>query len=54
LRNNSDNGRVPTVQVAGETEAANGAVAQHALELTRPASGVTGGKSTPALLFFRN
>jgi len=28
----------PTVQVAGETEAANAAVAQHALELTRPAA----------------
>jgi hypothetical protein len=28
----------PTVQVAGETEAANAAVAQHSLELTRPAA----------------
>jgi len=28
----------PTVQVAGETEAATAAVAQHALELTRPAA----------------
>jgi moderate conductance mechanosensitive channel len=28
----------PTVQVAGESEAANAAVAQHALELTRPAA----------------
>ena len=28
----------PTVQVAGETEAANAAIAQHALELTRPAA----------------
>jgi small-conductance mechanosensitive channel len=28
----------PTVQVAGETEAANAAVAQHMLELTRPAA----------------
>jgi moderate conductance mechanosensitive channel len=28
----------PTVQVAGETEAASAAVAQHALELTRPAA----------------
>ena len=28
----------PTVQVAGETEAASAAVAQHGLELTRPAA----------------